>query len=485
MEGNENMANEQVHENEHDSEPTNNTDFKRGIVNFKNWFVGLLDIRDDADVEGTITGIKEGIDFKGLNVWILICSIFMASIGLNINAVGVIIGAMLIAPLMGPILGMGLAVGTNDFECLKRSLRAFGIMTGIGLFCSWLYFLISPISTETSELLGRVSPTFLDGLVALFGGLAGIVAGSRKLKSNVIPGVAIATALMPPLCTAGYGLAIGNWGYFLGAGYLFILNSVLIALATYIGVKYLKFPIVHLVDAVKEAKRKKMIALFTFIVLIPSGFILYNVTMEGLFNTRAETFVSEVVKYDGTQIINTKIDYDADGKYGPSIEVYTIGERIPENVIDVWHTELSTYGLDYEVINFDIFQSKNNDLDLAGQLLEDAKDGIVADLYEKQAINLKSKDDKIEFLEGEILAYKKHEKENQLPIVQLSKELMINHPNIASWTYSPKAIETSGDLEMDTMPVFWVNWKGKGDDKKLQEWLQVRLNKDTIRIVKY
>jgi len=465
--------------------PTNDTNLKRGLVSLRLWIVSLFEIRDDADVEGTITGIKEGIDFKGLNVWILICSIFMASIGLNTNAVGVIIGAMLIAPLMGPILGVGLSVGTNDYECLKRSLRAFGVMTGIGLFCSWLYFLVSPISTETSELLGRVAPTFLDGLVALFGGLAGIVAGSRKMKSNVIPGVAIATALMPPLCTAGYGLAIGNWNYFLGAGYLFILNSVLIALATYMGVKYLRFPIIHLVDAIKEAKRKKIIAAFTLVIMIPSGFILYNVTTEGLFNTRAETFVNEVVVHDGMHVINAKINYNPDSEYGPSIEVYTIGEIIPEDIIDVWHTQLHTYGLDYPVMRLDIFQSKHEDIDLAGQLLEDAKEGLVADLYEKQATVLKNKDKQIKFLENELLQREKLRKQEEIPLVQLSKEMVVNYPTILNWTYNPKTIEVSNDLHMDTIPTLWVEWSDKPDPIRLQKWLQVRLDMDTIKIINY
>jgi uncharacterized hydrophobic protein (TIGR00271 family) len=456
-----------------------NTDLKKGIINFKNWFVGLLDIRHDShlDVKGTIEGIKDGIDFKGLNVWILICSIFMASIGLNINAVGVIIGAMLIAPLMGPILGMGLAVGTNDYETLKRSLKAFGIMTGIGLFCSWLYFVISPISAETSELLGRVAPTFLDGLVALFGGIAGIVAGSRKLKSNVIPGVAIATALMPPLCTAGYGLAIGNFGYFLGAGYLFLLNSVLIALATYMGVKYLRFPLVKYVDYMREAKIKKMIALFTFIVLIPSGFILYNVTTESLFNTKAEGFITEVVKHDGTEVINYKLMYDSDN---PKIEIFTIGERVPESVIATWKNQLSFY-VDNNT-SLEVFQSKDDNIDLAGQLLNEAKEGIVADLYEKQAEVLKNKDERIKFLEDEIIAYKKKEKDEEIPVKQISQELFLNFP-VANYTFSPRAIEATGNLEIDTLPVIWVDWKGRPEPSKLQKWLQIRLELDTVRII--
>lgn len=454
----------------HDSD-ANSPNFGDGFKKIWTWIKNLMNIKDDAEVEGTIKGIKDGIEFKGTNVWILICSIIMASIGLNINAVGVIIGAMLIAPLMGPILGMGLSVGTNDFETLKTSLKAFGIMTAIGLITSTVYFMVSPIKAETSEILGRTAPTFLDALVALFGGLAGIVAGSRKEKSNVIPGVAIATALMPPLCTAGYGIAMGNSAYFMGAAYLFILNSVLIALATYLGVKYLEFPTVHLVDAVQDKKVKRIITVFTIIVLVPSGFILYNVTNESLFSSRADSYIDEVVNYDGMEIINHKLTYNSDSS---TIEVFTIGERVPDKTILSWKNQLSSYKL----LNtkLEVFQNKEQDIDLAGKLLENAREGLIKDIYDRQADQMKSKDEKIKFLEAELV---KHE-EKKIPFARISKEISVNYPEISEFSCG-----TTHITDTSTIYTFIVKWEGTPRDKVLGEWLKVRLDKDTVRVLNY
>lgn len=218
----------------------------------------ILNITDNAQREITIEGIKRDIDFKGFNVWILILAIFIASIGLNVNSTAVIIGAMLISPLMGPIMGVGLSIGINDLFTLKRSLRSFGIAVIVSLVTSTLYFSITPLSDAQSELLARTQPNLLDVFIAFFGGLAGILAGSRKEKNNVVPGVAIATALMPPLCTAGYGIGTGQWNYFLGAFYLFLINSIFIAIATSLVVRYLKFPLTELPDKRTERKNQKI-----------------------------------------------------------------------------------------------------------------------------------------------------------------------------------------------------------------------------------
>ena len=200
----------------------------------KLFFKELVDIRDETDREATIEGVKKDISFKGHNVWILIFSIFVASIGLNVSSTAVVIGAMLISPLMGPIVGLGLSVAINDVDTLKRSLINLGVMVAISVMTAYLYFLISPLTKETPELIARTYPTILDVLIAIFGGLALIVAKTKKgTMASVIFGVAIATALMPPLCTVGYGLAIGNLNYAGGALYLFTINSVFIALTTF------------------------------------------------------------------------------------------------------------------------------------------------------------------------------------------------------------------------------------------------------------
>lgn len=215
----------------------------------------LINIKQDCDAEATINNISESSEFKGLNVWILVFAIFLASIGLNVNSTAVIIGAMLVSPLMGPIMGIGLAIGISDLKLLKKSLKNLLVMTLISLLVSSLYFFVTPLSDAQSELLARTRPTIFDVLIASFGGFAGIVASSRKQeKTTVVSGVAIATALMPPLCTAGYGLGTGQINYFLGAFYLFFINSFFIALATFLIIKYLEFPEKEYMD---ENRRKK------------------------------------------------------------------------------------------------------------------------------------------------------------------------------------------------------------------------------------
>ena len=214
--------------------------------------------------------IRKGVEFKGANLWILIFAIFMASLGLNVNSTAVIIGAMLISPLMGPIMGVGLSVGLNDFELMKRSLKSFLITTAFSVTTATIFFsFLPPIAGSQSELLARTSPTIYDVFIALFGGLAGVVALSTKEKGNVIPGVAIATALMPPLCTAGYGLASGNLIYFLGAFYLYFINSVFISLATFLGVRVMHFQRKEFVDKTREKTVRKYIVLIVVTYHVP------------------------------------------------------------------------------------------------------------------------------------------------------------------------------------------------------------------------
>lgn len=237
------------------------SDLKNDLKNvpyIKQFFGEYLDLRKDKDNEALIVeSIRNGVEFKGTNLWILIFAIFIASLGLNVNSTAVIIGAMLISPLMGPIMGVGLAIGQNDFELLKRSLKSYLVATVFSVITSTIYFSLTPLDEVQSELLARTSPTIYDVLIALCGGLAGIIALSTKEKGNVIPGVAIATALMPPLCTAGFGLATGNLLYFLGAFYLYFINSVFISLATFIGVRVMHFQRKEFVDKEREKLVKK------------------------------------------------------------------------------------------------------------------------------------------------------------------------------------------------------------------------------------
>lgn len=284
--------------------------FATSLRYFRMFIYRTLRIEGNAHPLETIESIKADIDFKGYNVWILIFSILIASIGLNVNSGAVVIGAMLISPLMGPILGVGLSLGINDWATMKRSLINFAVMFTVSIITSTIYFSLTPLVDAQSELLARTRPTLLDVFVAFIGGLAGILAANRKIKTNVVPGVAIATALMPPLCTAGFGIATGQWSFFFGAFYLFLINSIFISLATFVIVRFLNFPVKDFVDAQKAKRTRRYIAAVLLIIAGPSTYTFYNVVTESVFNRRAENFISENVHFDGAELVKKEIIHE-------------------------------------------------------------------------------------------------------------------------------------------------------------------------------
>ena len=269
-------------------------------------YTNLQSEMDDYDV--IHQSIEKDIMFKGTNLWILVFAIFIASIGLNMNSTAVIIGAMLISPLMGPINGMGYSIATYDFLLFRRALKNFTFAVVASLSASTIYFLISPLSTAHSELLSRTSPTIYDVLIALFGGLAGIVAISSRQKGNVIPGVAIATALMPPLCTAGFGLANGDLSFFLGAFYLFTINTVFIGISSVLVSRFLKFPITNLVAEGQKAKVVRWTSLIIAITLIPSIYFGYALVEAETFSENANKFIAEVSVFEGSYLLKNEIN---------------------------------------------------------------------------------------------------------------------------------------------------------------------------------
>lgn len=265
----------------------------------------------DSEVESHDTihaEILKGITFKGTNLWILVFAIVVASVGLNINSTAVIIGAMLISPLMGPINAMGYSIATYNFELFRKSLKNFAFAVGTSLVASSIYFALSPLSTAHSELLARTSPTIYDVMIAFFGGLAGIVAISSKNKGNVIPGVAIATALMPPLCTAGYGLATGQFEFFFGAMYLFTINSVFIAIASVLVAQFLKLPIRTLVDARQKTRVNRWITVVIVAVLLPSIYFGYGLVQNEKFYEKANNYITNVSIYEGNYLLKSDVD---------------------------------------------------------------------------------------------------------------------------------------------------------------------------------
>ncbi|NOZ34140.1 MAG: DUF389 domain-containing protein [Chlorobi bacterium] len=466
---------------------------------FIKFFTDLFSIREGTDRIKTIEFIQKDIEFKGRGIWILIASVFIASLGLNINSTAVVIGAMLISPLMGPILGLGLSVGTNDWTTLKKSLKFFFISVIVSVSASAIYFLISPLKEASSELLARTQPTLLDVFIGIFGGMAGIIALSGDEKSNVIPGVAIATALMPPLCTAGYGLATWQLNFLTGALYLFFINSVFISLTTFIAVKYLRFPKMNYVNPKREKRIKFYIFILIIIIIIPSAQIFWNVIKESQFNHRAETFIKENLKPYNEDIIYTQKSYSDTLS---TIQIYLTHFCIPNSEIKDLRDKLELYGLsksgsavrvtDSTAL---IFHQERNNLDtlvtkidnMQKTLPEKLRIGVLEEIYKNQENAISGKNAKIEFLENRLIQIK----QDTIPLYSLKKELAVQYPEIDKFAFA-KSIELNDSLKYDTIPTILVKWK-KGTynsyirkkSKTLAKWLKIRLNFDSIRVVKY
>jgi len=311
---------------------------------------GFFNFGDDRiPEEDVVTSISSDIEFKGPKLWLLIIAVLLASLGLNINSTAVIIGAMLISPLMGPLLGLGLGIAIYDFSILKRASVNFFTATLFSVITATIYFSITPITQAQSELLARTSPTIYDVCIALFGGLAGILAQCCKSQrfGNVIPGVAIATALMPPLCTAGYGLATGNLHYAIGAIYLYIINTVFITFATTLFIAFvLKFKKKSLVDKGKEKKLRKAIIYICIVTMVPSIFLTLGIVQDTIFEQRVNLFIHEEMNHENSQVIR----YKADARER-TIQVLMLGQRLDSTRLDELNKKLPSYKLENVKLN--------------------------------------------------------------------------------------------------------------------------------------
>jgi uncharacterized hydrophobic protein (TIGR00271 family) len=344
-------------------------------------------IYEEMDTLGAAQRIKSGIWFRGPNVWILAFSIIIASVGLNVNSTAVIIGAMLISPLMGPIIGTGLALGTNDVDLLKNAAKNLLVMVLVSLFASTLFFILSPLSlVNPTELEARTSPTIYDVLIALFGGLAGILENSRKERGTVLSGVAIATALMPPLCTAGYGLAHWNMHFFLGALYLFIINSVFIALATYLMVKYLRFPTVAGINAQTAKRRSKLISAILFIVVVPSIWGAFVMIQENNFERNVQTFVENERLVGPRTYVGT---YQINGRHKVCFTLS--GEPLSDSLKNEFYAHALQYGIHKQDITLTehTFGMSQQDMD-----------AIVDEIYARTDAELDENDAMVASLQG-------------------------------------------------------------------------------------
>ncbi len=459
-------------------------EFKGFLGSTKVFLTELLDIRKNTDRGATKEAIIADIPFKGHTAWILVCSIFIASIGLNANSTAVVIGAMLISPLMGPILGIGMSIAVNDIDTLRRSLRSFTVMVVLSVLTAYLFFELFPLRDESSELLARTKPDIRDVLIAFFGGLALVIARAKKgTIASVIFGVAIATALMPPLCTVGFGLAIGNYDFAMGAMYLFTINTIFIGLATFLVLKILRFPMVKYVDSAKRQRIARIASLVALFVMVPAGITFYNVFQESRFMIQANQLIQETIgiyqfKENGRYMKNlTEIKYNPDGI--SSIQLVTMGdETIPDNVIATWRNQMSQYSR-LEETDLEIFQGGKDDTE--------EKFNYVNELYESKKEELKSKDARIQLLENELAELSSFAKK-QIPFNDISAEAKSTYDNLATLSFS--YVVTTDFSSQDTIPVFEVRWKDPAntemintESKKLNDWLKIRL-KDNKVIVK-
>ncbi len=430
--------------------------------NIQDYFKNLFNLQEDTDEEGSLDNIKRSVEFRGGNLWALVFAIFIASIGLNVNSTAVIIGAMLISPLMGPIIGAGLSIGIYDFDLLKKSLRNLSVATFISILTSTIYFSISPLSAAQSELLARTNPTIYDVLIAFFGGGIGIIAGTRKEKSNAIPGVAIATALMPPLCTVGYGIAMGNLKFIFGAFYLFFINSFFIGLSTLIVVRFLKFKSVNFVDEALHKRVKSYIIYFSIILILPSIYMAYNVIQKEIFKSKVNRYIAENFIFKNSKVLSFEYS-QAEPSY---IEISLVGETLGNYSIKNLESKLKNYQLDS--VSLKINQAGTQDIK---QVLE------MIGAQSKKDEATKAKDEKILLLENELMNYKNRD----LLMIKASKEVALLFPEVKSFSFGDLTLaETEAD-ESEIKPSLIIKWKHKPSPiqkKKLVAFLHSRLNID-------
>lgn len=433
---------------------------------------GYFNAFPEKDCEDEVVAqISDGVDFHGATLWVLIFAIFIASLGLNVNSTAVIIGAMLISPLMGPIIGMGLAVGIADLKLFKRALTNYLITTVISVVTATIYFTISPITEAQSELLARTSPTLYDVLIALFGGAAGILAISTKSKNNVIPGVAIATALMPPLCTAGYGLAVSNTSYFFGAFYLYFINTVFIAFTTCIGVRLLHFHRKKFVDREKMKRVNYYIAGILLITMIPAGYMTWRIIKQSVIENNIEKFVRDELDNSGTYIISH--EYDSKTK---TLNVVAIGKPISVGAIAKAQKSMADYKLgDYTL---KVIQGASSDSLLAIQRnkkgLAVPGEGNSSEWQEQAYQNVA--------LQKQLAAYTRY------PVLanDMKRELKVVCPAAKSLVLSQSSecfLDTALTKGYVMAVVKTNNTLAKDDRQQLYEWLKARVKTDSLELI--
>ena len=426
-----------------------------------------LNLNDHIDTAAAERSIRNNIEFKGPNAWILAVAVIIASVGLNVNSIPVVIGAMLISPLMGPIFGLGLGLGVSDIQLMKSSGKNLLVMVSISLVVAFLYFLITPLSlSNPTELLARTSPTFYDVLIALFGGFAGILEQCRKDKGTVFSGVAIATALMPPLCTAGYGLACGEFSYFLGALYLFVINCIFIMLATYVGVKYFKFRSTEFQDEAIGKRTKRLTSTLIIICIIPSIWSAFRLIQQNNFEVDATSFVEHRSSY-GKSIL---YDYRIDHKENTTLTLFFTGETLSERDKDELYSVAADYGIEKEYIQIRDYS------------IEEKSDmNAFKDIYEKKESIISTKEQEIVLLKNEL----ERIKSNELEYDKISKEIFSIKSSLSDVVITKgqsfNRDSTAGNTIIYVL-VSSADSLATSEIDELEEWLKIRLDADAVEV---
>jgi len=454
-------------------------EFKGFFQSLKEYIPQLLSIRRDTDKEATAKTIREGVSIKGQTAWILVFSILIASIGLNVSSTAVVIGAMLISPLMGPILGIGFSIGVNDVDTLKASVINFGAMVFLSLLTSFIFFSIPIFKEATPEILARTKPDVRDVLIAMSGGLALIIAISRnKPQFNTVAGVAIATALMPPLCTAGFGLATGQFNYFGGAMFLFTINCIYIALAAFVITKYLKFPMLKYINQAKRKRISRVASLIAFVILAFSIYLFYQLYVLNDYTIKAEKFI-ENLKEEGVNIIgDSKESINFQDR---QIKLYVFGSDYSEGDKERWEQQMEDLGLKNSTLT--ILKSQDDsgireDIDKIKELYINSHQ-----MLSSRDETIKDKDLRINELEKDLRRYYA----NEVHFDRMIKEIQINYVDLQEIRYAREYV--TNFEKMDTLNIVSVKWKAKVSNRQkkqqqeqLKAWLQTRLNVKNIEV---
>lgn len=454
--------------------------FKESYGSLRSYLLHLLDIRNETDRDSTMEAILKDIPFRGHNAWILIFSIIVASVGLNVSSTAVVIGAMLISPLMGPIVGLGFSVAINDLDTLKRSLVNLAVMVVLSVFTAFVYFSVSPLTELTPELEARTSPTILDVLVAIFGGLALIIAKTKKgTIVSVIMGVAIATALMPPLCTAGYGLAVWELSIFGGAMYLFCINTIFIALSTFLVSKVLRFPLVRYANSLRRKRISQLATVIAIVVMLPSVYLFYVLLKKSYFERSAKTFVTEelmVYKDSYLQKNATNIEYFEDGN--SIIEVSFLGKEIPDEVISLWKSKMKTYE-NLKDVKLKVLHNENS------ENFNEYK--YIKELKSRDSLELMESKKQIQFLSKRLDSLRKSKQKQNIPFTEIVKEIKLNYEKVSDVAFAEMFISRNDNL--DTIPSFRLTWNDeitlsdkKTFENRLSNWLAYKIKAEKVDV---